>query len=64
MFFKRRQIQRLTNSSILEYNQQASVIPPLDLEATILAVIVRKCSLNIFGLQLLGKTCKIKDTSH
>lgn len=58
------QICALGNSSILEHNQQASVIPPLDLEATILAVIVRKCCLNIFGLQLLGKTCKIKDTGH
>jgi len=58
------QICALGDSSILEYNQQASVVPPLDLEATILAVIVRKCCLNIFGLQLLGKTCKIKDTGH
>lgn len=51
------------DDGILEHDEKARVVLPLDLEATALILKLGKCILNVFRLELLWETGEIEDAS-
>lgn len=52
---------KLTDGSILEDNQKASIIFPLDLEAAVGSLIFRKGELDVLCLEFFWEARQIKD---
>lgn len=53
----------LTDDGILEHDEKAGVVLPLDLEATVLILKFGECILDVFRLELLWETGEIEDAS-
>lgn len=49
------------NSGILEDNEKAGVVLPLDLEATVLILKLGESILDVFRLELLGEAGEVED---
>lgn len=57
------EICAFSDDGILEHDEKAGVVLPLDLEATVLILKFGECILDVFRLELLWETGEIEDAS-